>query len=242
MPAGGLRTAVRSPGRRLDGGRLPLVLAVVAVVALLAAAIATSGAFRNSRQPGTAPSAGSRATATTKPTATTTAPSRTTRAPGSTAPKSQQPSGVQVPPGWTTLRNPDGAYTLAYPRGWRASIRSDSLNTTNVSGPGGRLFKVQSSSSPSDPMQAWMSQERSFSNRPGYRLVRLERGRYKGLDAAVWEFTQLEGDRQIHKLDITFKSADGRWGYAVLLEAPENAWSSTAALSGQFEQAFAPTG
>jgi len=241
MLAGGLRTAVRAPGRRLDGGRLPLVLAVVAVVALLAAAIATSVAFRNSREPGTAASEGSRATATTKPTATT-APSRTTRAPGSTAAKSQQPSGAQVPPGWTTLRNPEGAYTLAYPRGWRASIRSDSLNTTNVSGPGGRLFKVQSSSSPSDPMSAWIAQEGSFSNRPGYRRIRLERGQYKGLDAAVWEFTQLSGGQLVHKLDITFKSADGRWGYAVLLEAPENAWSSTAALSGQFEQAFAPTG
>jgi hypothetical protein len=64
-------------------------------------------------------------------------------------------------------------------------------------------------------MQAWTSQERGFSDRPGYQRIRLEPGRYKGLDAAVWEFTQLEGGQLTHKLDVTFKSADGRSGYAL---------------------------
>jgi eukaryotic-like serine/threonine-protein kinase len=243
MVARGLRTVIGPPGRRLDGGRLPLLLALLAVVALLAAAIATSNALRDSRRP--APPAGSRAAATTGPSGTTAssgAPS-TSQAPGSSAPEtSRQPAGTAVPRGWTPLRNADGAYMLAYPPDWRASRRSDGLNTTNVSGPGGQLFKVQSTSSPSDPMRAWTAQERSFSDRPGYRRIRLEPGRYKGLDAAVWEFTQLEGGRLVHKLDITFKSADGRWGYAVLLQAPEQAWSGTARLSGQFERAFAPIG
>jgi eukaryotic-like serine/threonine-protein kinase len=65
-----------------------------------------------------------------------------------------------------------------------------------------------------------------FSDRPGYQPIRLEPGRYKGLDAAVWEFTQLEGGQLTHKLDVTFKSADG----------------AGATLSGQFERAFAPIG
>jgi serine/threonine protein kinase len=234
--AAGLRTAIGSRGRRLGAGRLPLVFALLAVVALLAA-IAT-GVLRDNRQAGATASTRSGATATTGSTPTARAPS-TTKAP---SPTSGQPSGAQVPPGWTTLRHPAGAYTVAYPPGWRASARADGLNTTNVSGPGGRLFKVQSSNTPSDPMQAWTAQERTFSDRPGYQRIRLEPGRYKGLDAAVWEFTQLEGGQRVHKLDITFKSADGRWGYAVLLQAPEQAWSSTANLSGQFERAFAPSG
>jgi serine/threonine protein kinase len=239
---GGIRTAIGARRRRLDGGRLPAVIALVTVVALLAAAIATSSAFRDRREPG--PSARrSPATATANPPGTSTAPSRSSQAPSSAAPQtSGRPSGGQVPPGWTTLRHPAGAYTLAYPPGWHASAGSDGFNTTSVSGPGGRLFKVQSSSRPSDPMQAWTSLERSFSDRPGYRRIRLEPGRYKGLDAAVWEFTQLQGGQRVHKLDITFKSADGRWGYAVLLQAPEQSWSDTVRLSGQFEQAFSPTG
>jgi eukaryotic-like serine/threonine-protein kinase len=242
--AGGLPTVAGVPGRRLAGGRLPLVVALVAVVALLAALIATSALRGERRTPGAAASAQSRATTTTRQAGAAAPSSRTpsTAAPSSTTPTSQPPSGARVPPGWRSLHHPAGAYTLAYPPGWRASVRSDSFNTTDVSGPGGRLFKVQSSSSPSDPMQAWTDLEQGFSKRPGYRRVRLERGSYQGLDAAVWEFTQLEGGQQVHKLDITFKSADGRWGYAVLLQAPERAWSSTVSLSGQFEQAFTPTG
>ena len=207
-----MRAVIGGRGRRLDAGPLPLVLALVAVAALLVAAIVTSTAFRDERRQGASASRDSPAT------------------------------GSQVPPGWTALPNPAGAYTLAYPPGWRASARSDAFHTTNVSGPGGRLFKVQSSSSPSDPMQAWTAQERGFRGHPGYQRIRLEPGRYQGLDAAIWEFTQLEGGRRVHKLDITFKSADGRWGYAVLLQAPESAWSDTLPLSGQFERAFTPTG
>jgi eukaryotic-like serine/threonine-protein kinase len=242
LAAGRLASAGVAAGRRLTGGRLPLVFALLAVVALLAA-IAASGAFRDRRSSGGAASGQSGATATTKPGSHTTQSSpvpSATEAPGSTAPGSQ--SGVHVPPGWLTLPHPAGAYTLGYPRGWRASARSDSFNTSIVSGPGGRLFKVQSSSSPTDPMQAWTDLERNFSKRSGYQRIRLEPGQYKGLHAAVWEFTQLEGDQRIHKLDITFKSADGRWGYAVLLQAPEGIWSSTAELSGEFEQAFALSG
>src|SRR6266536_2504390 len=132
--AAGLRTAIGSRGRRLDAGRLPLVFALLAVAGLLAAAIAT-GVLRDNRQTGAAASTRSGATATTGSTPTSRAPS-TTKAP---SPTSGQPSGAQVPPGWTTLRHPAGAYTVAYPPGWRASARADGFNTTNVSGPGGRL-------------------------------------------------------------------------------------------------------
>ncbi len=108
--AAGLRTAIGSRGRRLDAGRLPLVFALLAVAALLAAAIAT-GVLRDNRQTGAAASTRSGATATTGSTPTSRAPS-TTKAP---SPTSGQPSGAQVPPGWTTLRHPAGAYTVAYP-------------------------------------------------------------------------------------------------------------------------------
>jgi hypothetical protein len=91
-------------------------------------------------------------------------------------------------------------------------------------------------------MEAWTKQERSFRSRPGYRLIRLAPGTYRGLPAAVWEFTELDGGQRVHKLDVTFQSADGRWGYAVLLQAPEPAWSRTASLSPRFERAFTPTG
>jgi hypothetical protein len=189
--------------------------------------------------------AGSGGSATTRANAspTTAKPTSTTGATSSTrAPATTNPSGDAVPPGWTKVTSQGGAYSFAYPPGWRVSSRSGGLNTVQVSGPGGRLFKVQSSDSPTDPMAAWAQQERSFRSRPGYQRIRLEPGTYKGLNAAVWEFTLRDGGQRIHKLDITFKSADGKWGYAVLLQSPERAWNSTQALSSQFERGFTPTG
>jgi eukaryotic-like serine/threonine-protein kinase len=239
-PASGDRPALAAlPGRVLRGDRRPLAIALLAVVALLVAAFAIANAFRSSGQPGATASDRSRASATTKARGGV-PPS--TNPPASNAPKTTaQPSGG-APAGWGTLRNSAGAYRFAYPPGWHASSQPDSLHTATASGPNGQLFKVQSSDHPSDPMDAWTKQERSFSSRPGYQRIRLERGSYQGLDAAVWEFTQLEGDQPVHKLDITFKRADGRWGYAVLLQSPERSWSQTSRLAGEFERGFVTSG
>jgi len=215
------------------------------VVALLVAAFAIANAFRSSGQPGTTASDRPRASATTKArggaSATSGAPASSGGA-TSTAPKTTAPPSGGAPAGWTTLRNSAGAYRFAYPPGWHVSSQSDSLHTATASGPDGQLFKVQSSNQPSDPMRAWTEQERSFSSRPGYQKIRLEPGSYQGLDAAIWEFTQLEGDQRVHKLDITFKRADGRWGYAVLLQSPERSWSQTSRLAGEFERGFVTSG
>jgi serine/threonine protein kinase len=224
--------------------RRPMVIGAVAVVALIAATLVVANALRNdSGDPsGSGASANTRARdpSTTAPKAATT----TARSDGTTtsAPTTTGASDGAVPPGWTQVTNQAGAYSFAYPPGWRISSRSSGLNTIQVSGPGGSLFKAQSSSHPSDPMKAWKEQERAFRARPGYVKIRLEAGTYMGLEAAVWEFTQLGGGQRVHKLDITFKSADGRWGYAVLLQSPETSWSRTARLSGQFESGFTPTG
>jgi eukaryotic-like serine/threonine-protein kinase len=245
-PAGGDRPALAAlPGRVLGGDRRPVAIALLAVVALLVAAFAIANAFRSSGQPGATASDRSRASATTKArdgaSATSRAPA-STKPPAATAPATTAPPSGGAPAGWATLRNSAGAYRFAYPPGWHASSQSDSLHTATASGPDGQLFKVQSSNQPSDPMRAWTEQERSFSSRPGYQKIRLEPGSYQGLDAAVWEFTQLEGGQRVHKLDITFKRADGRWGYAVLLQSPERSWSQTSGLAGEFERGFVTSG
>jgi tRNA A-37 threonylcarbamoyl transferase component Bud32 len=238
------RSTTTSTGA-VAGGRAPdrrLLIAAVAVLALVAASVAIATVLRNDNG-GSARAGGATATTRANATATTAEPTGTTgTTTSSRAPTTTGPSGGAIPPGWTKVISQSGAYSFAYPPGWRVSSRSDTLNTVQVSGPGGRLFKTQSSNRPSDPMQAWTEQERSFRTRPGYQKIRLEPGTYKGLRAAVWEFTQLVGGQRVHKLDITFKSADGRWGYAVLLQSPERSWSSTQALSSQFERSFTPTG
>ncbi len=243
-----LASTARQGGADVAGaarGRTPdrrLLIAAVAVLALIAATVTIATVLRNDN--GGPASAGGGASATTRANAPTTAkpPGTAGASTTSPAPSTTKPSGGAVPPGWTKVTSQGGAYSLAYPPGWRVSSRSGGFNTIQVSGPGGRLFKAQSSNQPKDPMRAWTELERSFRSRPGYQRIRLEPGTYKGLSSAVWEFTLLEGGQRVHKLDLTFKSADGKWGYAVLLQSPERAWNGTQALSSQFERGFTPTG
>ncbi len=227
--------AAASPrGRpRLPGGRLWVAVALAAVVALVAATLALSGAFS-----GDEPRAGG-AAPPRAPSATTGAAPATTVPPAGEA--GQQ---IQVPAGWVGLRRQAGAYGLAYPRGWEVSTSGQS-NNTDLRGPGGLLLRVQSSDQPSDPMQAWRLLERGFARehaRQGYRQITLRQGRYAGLDAAVWEFSYIQGGQRVRARDVTFKSADGRWGYAILLQAPERRWIGALPVGDQFERAFTVLG
>jgi tRNA A-37 threonylcarbamoyl transferase component Bud32 len=247
----GGQAASRPPGhtdhRRAGRRRLGAGAALVALVALVAVAFWLSGAFSADRDRGrSASSRGSGASVTTAPAASaTTAPQApSTRAgTGSTSPGAGAPG--EIPPGWIGFRHRTGAYSLAYPSGWHISSSNGGDNDTDLRAPDGLLLRVQSSDQPRDPMQAWTELERSFASshrRQGYRRIALEPGSYKGLDAAVWEFSYLQGGQRVRARDVTFKSADGRWGYAILLQAPERSWPEAQAVGAQFERAFTVLG
>jgi serine/threonine protein kinase len=224
-----------------SSGRLWLVVALLAVVALVAVTLSLSGAFSSGerRGGGAAPTTSPGSTAgpssiTGKATSTTAQP------PPSTSAGSATSAARSVPPGWTSYRNEAGAYGLAYPRGWELST-SSANNDTDVRGPGGLLFRVQSSDHPRDPMQAWTELEQDFAARHAgqdYQRISLGPGSYQGLDAAVWEFSYLQGGQRIRARDVTFKSPSGRWGYAVLLQAPLRSWDEARLLAPSFERAF----
>ncbi len=226
---------LRWPGHRRLGAAVAVALA--AAIALAAATLGLRGAFSgDGDRGGRAASRGSGTSVTTAP-----APSATT------APRTPSTSAGpgQVPPGWIGFRHPTGAYSLAYPRGWHISTSNGGNNDTDLRAPGGLLLRVQSSDHPRDPMQAWRQFERSFASshgRQGYRRIALESGRYNGLDAAVWEFSYVLDGQPVRARDVTFKSADGRWGYAVLLQAPERRWSESQAAGAEFERAFTVLG
>jgi hypothetical protein len=137
----------------------------------------------------------------------------------------------------------DGGYAIAYPRDWRRT--SSGFHGTDVRGPGGLLIRVQSSDSPGDPMEVFTQLERTFARkhaRDGYRRIRLEPGRYAERDAAVWEFSYTLNGERVHARDVTFKSPDGRWGYAILLQSPERRWSEAQDVGLQFERSFTALG
>jgi eukaryotic-like serine/threonine-protein kinase len=228
-PAGTLLPPLRGGLR----GRAGVAVALLVVVALVATALALSGAFGGGDRRGATPT-------TAPPTASTRAAPATTAPPTTAAPD----QGQALPSGWVRLDRQAGAYSVAYPRGWTVST-SSANNNTDLRGPDGLLIRVQSSDHPSDPMLAWTQLERTFARRhagQGYQRIALRPGSYKGLDAAVWEFSYLLGGERVRARDVTFKRADGRWGYAVLLQAPERRWPQAQAVGASFERAFTPLG
>jgi eukaryotic-like serine/threonine-protein kinase len=227
--------SARPAGPR-PASRLWIAVAVVVVVAVVVTTLALSGVF--SRDHGGA-SAGRGSSASSTPAASSSA--------------SQPPSGgsgqLRVPPGWVGLRREDGGYAIAYPRDWDVTRPNSSslarFHTTDVHGPGGLLIRVQSSDNPGDPMESFTQLERTFARkhaRDGYRKIRLEPGTYAGRDAAVWEFSYTLNGERVHGRDVTFKSPDGRWGYAILLQSPERRWFEARVVGLQFERSFTALG
>ena len=219
------------PARSRPRGRLWIAVAVVVVVAVVATTLALSGVFSRDRG---GPSAGRS--------------SSTGSTPAASGPTSQPPTGgsgqLRVPRGWTGLRRQDGGYALAYPRDWRPTT-SSRFHTTDVHGPDGQLIRVQSSDSPGDPMDTFAQQEGTFAREhagDGYQRISLEPGRYGEWDAAVWEFSYVLNGERVHARDVTFKSPDGHWGYAILLRSPERLWFRARAVGQVFERSFTPLG
>ena len=243
------REAPTSPASRAgrDEGtarrRWLMALAVLAGVAAVALALALTGPLRGNG------ASGKRTAAPTAP--QTTAPSagasRTT-SPPQHPPKSQPAAGAAptVPVGWTSFTNPSGGYAVSYPSSWRRSTGLARHGTSFSEGTG-RYIKVESAHPPQvppsgDPLPGWISNEQYWSARlPGYhRIGSVHEGSYRGMRAAIWEYTYLPNGRPTHGLNISFVSPSRSWGYSVLSLIPENRWTSSQEMIRSFEQAFSP--
>jgi eukaryotic-like serine/threonine-protein kinase len=218
----------------LSGGRLGLALALLVVVALVGGAVVLGRVLAGGEDRGGSASGGR---------GRGSGGSLTTSRGSTAGPRTTEP-GQQVPSGWVGFRREAGAYGLAYPRAWQLST-SGGNHDTDVRGPGGLLFRVQSSDQPSDPMEAWTQLERVFARRHAgqdYQRIAFGRGSYAGLDAVVWEFSYRLGGQRVRARDVTFKSASGRWGYAVLFQAPERRWDEVQPVAAGFERTFTVLG
>jgi hypothetical protein len=92
----------------------------------------------------------------------------------------------------------------------------------------GRFFRVQPTSDGLQPLPAQQRLERSFIARhPGdaYRRVRLGTTTFKGLPAAEWEFTFVDGGRPRRGYDVTFTAGGLR--HAILFQAGAEQWPAS---------------
>ncbi len=218
---------------------LVAVLVIVLVAAVARPAVDGHANSSSNSSSGTAPrhaSAGAGTAAGSKPAAATgPTPSR--------GAASAQAGPAPASSGWSVFGDPSAGYRIAYPAGWQRQGGGPYHRTVVADGVG-QFFQVESSSPPlGDPMTLWTAAEAVFAkSHPGYHRLRLERGSYHGIPAAVWEFTQPLGGRTLHKLDVTFASPSGHWGYAVLFTAPDTQWAQSQDLAATFERGFVALG
>ena len=165
----------------------------------------------------------------------------TTLAPTTTEPATTVSPTTQaavVPPGWAVHTDPATGYQVAVPPGWE--VASD----------GGPRTELRDKSSPTflridwqqDPQADPLTLEQQASQahageRRGYQPARLEQAQFKGLPAALLEFTYQDGETW-HALELGVRSP--RHHVAMAIYARDRDWGSGWALFEAFKASFVP--
>ena len=200
----------------IAGGSVLLALVSFAVVVAM------------SRDPlGLRPQAVASTVATLPP---TTAPP-TTFAPSTTA-------VALVPPGWSVHTDPATGYQVAVPPGWQ--VVSDGGPRTELRDQSSPTFlRIDWQQDPqADPVTLeQLASQAHAGERGGYSQARLEPAQFKGLPAALLEFTYQDGETW-HGLELGVRSP--RHHIAMAIYARDRDWGSGWALFEAFKASFVP--
>jgi hypothetical protein len=242
-PAGG--TPARRPSDA-STSRSPTVLLVLGALLLVLAAVIAVPALTSDAGDGTAsrdtpPSesgADGQEDAATDGDDTGDGGAPDTTAPPTTAPATSNVAS-ELPAGWSSYRDPQGAYTIGLPPGWRVEPTGNATRVDLVDPATGTFLRIEWTGEPGeDPVQAWRELASAFASRnANYRQLGIDPVAYRDYDAALWEFTHESGPT-LHTGNLGFVTA-GR-GYALMLRTPDELWASSQDLFEQFKQAFQP--
>ncbi|MFF4987144.1 protein kinase [Streptosporangium saharense] len=176
--------------------------------------------------------------ATSAPPSPSAKPSKSPR-PSPTASPTARPA--RLPEGWQYYRDPVMGFTVALPRGW-ASKRFPGRDRVEFRKAGSSaLLWIESTDDPEkDPVRHWEKLEKDRVVEklwPGYERIGITPLRYRGVEAADWEFTYLKNGVRTHVLDRGFHTITGR-PYAIYWESPESEWDR--AFFDRFTETFRP--
>jgi serine/threonine protein kinase len=165
----------------------------------------------------------------------TTLPPTTTAAPPTTTPTTQAPA---VPPGWSVHTDPATGYQVAVPPGWQ--IVSDGGPRTELRDPSSQAFlRIDWLQDPqADPVTLEQQAGAAHAGeRGGYAQARLEPAQFKGLPAALLEFTYQDGETW-HALELGVRSP--RHHVAMAIYTRDRDWGAGWALFEAFKASFVP--
>jgi eukaryotic-like serine/threonine-protein kinase len=144
-----------------------------------------------------------------------------------------------IPASWDTYEDPDTGWTLAHPPDWEL-VTQDETRLDFRDPETGTYIRVDWTDQPGpSPVGAWRDLERSFSaSHEGYRRVDLFSTTYKGHEAAVWEFTFVEGGAKLHAVDLGFVT--GEYGFALYFQTRQENWETSQQLFEKLKAGFRP--
>ena len=166
----------------------------------------------------------------------TTLPPPSTVPPATVAPSTAPPP--VVPPGWSVHADPATGYQVAVPPGW--AVVSDGGPRTELRDQSSPTFlRIDWQQDPqADPGTAEQQASQAHAGEhAGYQQARLEPAQFKGLPAAVLEFTYQDGEAW-HALELGVRSP--RHHVAMAIYARDRDWGSGWALFEAFKASFVP--
>jgi eukaryotic-like serine/threonine-protein kinase len=131
-----------------------------------------------------------------------------------------------VPPGWTRYTDQSTGWRVAYPAGWQ--VRPNDESSVDFEDPASPTYlRVDWTDQPGpSPVGAWEEYSVEFAaQHDGYREIRLEPTRFKGFEAAEWEFAYREGGARLHALDLGFVTGD--YGFALFFQSEASDWNAS---------------
>jgi eukaryotic-like serine/threonine-protein kinase len=142
-----------------------------------------------------------------------------------------------VPPGWSVHTDPATGYQVAVPPGWEVDSDGPRTELRDRSSP--TFLRIDWQQDPqADPVTLEQQASQAHAGeRGGYSQARLEPAQFKGLPAAVLEFTYQDGETW-HVSELGVRSP--RHHIAMAIYARDRDWGSGWALFEAFKASFAP--
>jgi serine/threonine protein kinase len=150
-------------------------------------------------------------------------------------------SGPSLPADWTSFRDPETGYRVAYPDGW-TMVDSQIPNTRDFRDPEtGTYLRVAWRKPPGRSAQGtWESYSEDFGSRhSGYRTIRIDPTTYKGYEnASEWEYRYTSGGAVLHAINLGVVT--GEYGFALNFQTRESEWERSQPTFDRIKELFVP--
>jgi hypothetical protein len=149
---------------------------------------------------------------------------------------------ADVPDDWITYEDPSSGFRISHPPEWEVSVQSRDTDSIDIEAPatGGTYLRIDWTDSPGpSPLAAWQQQAGSFAARhDNYEEIQITPTTFKGLEAAIWEFTYSDGGVNLHAADIGFVT--NGYGFALFWQTQADAWDDSTDVFRAFQASFEP--